>query len=133
MGTNYCGAGVNTNVINTYPVRQGYITVKGRLRNKQNSTETKRRRWFGSFTIEAVHIVSSMHDPARLSTAKDAVLLRSHDIIKSSTEVSRMSALDQRGPTPRLRLGDDNFWKETARSNDAAADGLDRSLSRQST
>ena len=34
-----------------------------------------------------------------------------------------MSALDQRGPTPRLRLGDDNFWKETARSNDAAADG----------
>ena len=40
-----------------------------------------------------------MHDPARLSTAKDAVLLRSHDIIKSSTEVSRMSALDQRGPT----------------------------------
>ena len=70
-----------------------------------------------------------MHDPARLSTAKDAVLLRPHAIIKSSTEVSRMSALDQRRPTVYLacdsaiepeRKTDDNFWKETARSNDAA-------------
>ena len=63
-----------------------------------------------------------MHDPARLSTAKDAVLLRPHVIIKSSTEVSRMSALDQRRPTAiePERKTDDNFWKETARSNDAA-------------